>query len=184
MSCNPHRVRVNRIVERKVTLDKRTVQRINDNRPIVRADGPQRRTSVNVERNVLAPTVRPVRLDVGKGGPKGDRGPIGPAGGTIPPIEFAWGDAPSVVYEAPDDGVFTIIRVDVTAAFNAGATIKVGIEGEPEALQPAQYNNPLVVDGYENTADLFVLAGTKVWLQIEGATQGTGVLYLTFLPES
>lgn len=104
----------------------------------------------------------------------------------VPPIPFSYGDAPGIVWTAPVDGVFTIARLDIETPFNgAGATISVGVIGNITALLSA--NEPAVAAAYEDAADYPVLAGTGIWLEIHpgaGASQGSGTLYVTFVPES
>lgn len=114
--------------------------------------------------------------------------PAGQPGGDfpfVPPIPYSYGDAASIVWSAPVAGVLTIVRLDVTIAFNVSSTIKVGVIGNIEALLAASENDPLHVADYEKAADFAVMAGQGIWLEITpgvGTSQGSGTLYVTFVP--
>ena len=186
MTCNPHRVRVSQVVERKIVLDRRTVARINDNRPVTRVDPERRQTRANVTQSVLAPVVRPVVLDVGKGGPRGPRGERGPAGGSIPAISFSYGDAAHTIYTPESAGTLTYTRIKLNTAFNGVAPqIIIGTAADPDAAMPADYNDPKLALEYENTPDIHLDENESVILTItpDGSTQGAGLIFLEFLPD-
>jgi hypothetical protein len=130
---------------------------------------------------VTKPVVRRVEIVA-----EGPQGPKGAPGGSVPPIPFAYGDAPSIVWTPDAAGVITIVRLDILVAFNQPSTIKVGVIGNTEALLRAQDNDPSSMLDYEVAADFPVVVGQGVWLEISpggGTTQGSGVLYVTFIPE-
>lgn len=117
----------------------------------------------------------------------GPQGPKGAPGSTIPPVYFAYGDAPSVRWTATDAGLLTGVRVIIRVAFNGvGPTIEVGVNADVDAALPAMYNDPTAVQEFENTPDIQMAAGDTVTLTISpgiGATLGSGVLLLEFQPD-
>jgi len=116
----------------------------------------------------------------------GPQGPRGFPGGSIPPIEFAYGDAAAIRYTTEGPGTFTLARVDVTTVFNGAApSILVGFVGDTDALMTATDSDLLFPAGFENTPDLHVAGATGVWVEIapSGSSQGAGVLYLVFMPD-
>lgn len=122
---------------------------------------------------------------------RGSPGPIGPSGTSeisVPPIAFAYGDAPSLRWTAPVNGVFLNTRIELDVAFNGSApSIKVGIIGNVEALMSSVENDPKTVAIYDVASDFNVTAGMGIWLEISpgaGTNAGTGTLYVTFIPES
>lgn len=151
------------------------------------------RAKVLIDREARVPIVRRERSSVliptgapGARGPAGEDGQPGiDAQGQIPPIPFSWGDAPATVYTPEVDGMLTIVRVQYTTAFNgSGATLVVGTTADPDAAMPAAYNSPHSVYEYENTPDLPLDEGEALVLTITPGTasQGAGLLFLTFLP--
>lgn len=125
-------------------------------------------------------------------GPRGEQGFEGPQGvpginalGQIPPIAFNWGDAPQAVYTAETGGFLSLVRIQFTQAFNdPSAQIIVGIAGNPDGIMPADFNQPTTIYEYENSPDLFMSMGDEVILTISSgiSSQGSGLLFLTFLP--
>lgn len=161
---------------KRITLDDRTVAKINDNRPrnvVQRRDTPV----TVVERDTI----------VRAGGGMGAQGRPGAPGGSIPAITFGFGDAPRVVYAPTTSGVLVNARLKIDAPFNgAGAEIRIGISGDAEAVLAAADSDPSRALEYENTPDLRLVAGQGVVLAITpgaGATAGAGQLFLTFLPD-
>lgn len=116
----------------------------------------------------------------------GRRGPRGPAGDSIPPINFGFGDAPADVWTAESAGVLTIVRLQMRVPFDgAGAAIRVGLAGgDPEAILPAAWVHPYSDQEFEATPDLVLAQGDAVRLAITPgtATAGAGTLFLSFIP--
>lgn len=134
--------------------------------------------------NALVRPVNPV-LKINNIGQRGLPGVNG--SGAIAPIEFAFGDADHVVFTTPVAGIFTITRIEITQAFDgAGASIRVGTAGQPEALMSAAKNYPAQLASYEAASDFRVAANTGIILSISpgiSPAQGAGTLYLIFTPE-
>lgn len=164
---------------KRVILDRSTVARIEQHR-IVRPATVS--TPVRVAAGV--PVVN-VGAAAGPQGPRGEPGLSG--GGTTPPIEFAFGDAPGAVYTPSVDGMLTVVRLQMTTAFNgSGAAIELGTLADPAAAFPANFNDPYSTQEFEVTPDLPLLAGQSLRLTITpgSASQGAGLLFLTFIPTS
>lgn len=118
---------------------------------------------------------------------KGDEGAPGVSGGgPTPPINFAFGDAPSMVFVPAVAGVVTIVRVDIATPFDGtGAAIEVGTDADHTALMSSAFNDPTAIAEYELTVAVPLVAGEGVRLGITpgtGATRGSGTLFLTFAP--
>lgn len=120
-------------------------------------------------------------------GAQGPQGIPGTSGGTISPINFSWGDASSAIYTASDAGRITTIRVVITTAFNGtGAALSLGSVGSPEAAMPQSEIEPTTEAEFEVTSDYVMAAGASLFFTITpggGASQGAGVIYLTYLPD-
>jgi hypothetical protein len=122
---------------------------------------------------------------------RGPMGPIGPAGpasdGTIAPISFSYGDAPGVVFTPSEDGTLTYARVVFETAFDgASPAFKLGTLADDDCVMATHQNDPLEVGEYEVTADAPLVAGQSVYIAITpgaGASQGAGLIYLTFIPD-
>lgn len=116
----------------------------------------------------------------------GRRGPRGPAGDSIPPINFGFGDAPANVWTAESAGVLTVVRLQMRTPFDgAGAAIRVGLaDGDPEAILAADQVNPYSDHEFEVTPDLVLAQGDAVRLAITTGTAsaGAGTLFLSFIP--
>lgn len=143
-------------------------------------------TVVMLNRQTMAKIAAP-----GPQGARGQDGQQGPAGtdgaGQVPARMFSWGDAPQVVFTAPGAGRLALVRIQYLQAFNgAGATVVVGTPGDPAAAMPAEWNNPHSVLEYENSPDLLLAEGDTVVLAITPGTasQGEGLLFLTFIPSA
>lgn len=163
-----------------IRVDRSTVARINANRPAVRVADPSAALTVAQRGN----TVR-AGANIGPQGPQGEPGLSG--GGTIAPIAFAWGDAPGAVFTPGAAGVLTVARFKFDVPFNgSGASIVLGTLADPDAAMPAAYLDPYSEQEFENTPDLALDAGQALRLSITPgtATQGSGVLFLTFIPSA
>lgn len=116
----------------------------------------------------------------------GRRGPRGPAGDSIAPINFGFGDAPADVWTAESAGVLTVVRLQMRTPFDgAGAAIHVGLAGgNPEAILAADQVNPYSDHEFEVTPDLVLAQGDAVRLAITPGTAsaGAGTLFLSFIP--
>lgn len=116
---------------------------------------------------------------------QGPQGPKGEPGGSVPPIPFAYGDAPSAVFAVPSPGVFTTIRISIDEAFDLPASIRVGLNATVDALMDGAENDPRAEADYEVMPDVPATTGDIVTLTITpspSASSGRGVLYLTFIP--
>lgn len=160
---------------KRVTLDRRTVAKISDNRP--RVVPVVSSTPVNVTRRDTV---------VRTGGAMGAQGPKGEPGGTVPPVAFAFGDAASMIFVPDATGTLTEVRVKMTVAFDdAAATIVLGTIAEPDAALPAEYCDPTTISEYEYTPDLRLAPGEGVRITISPGTSsaGAGIVFLTYLPD-
>jgi hypothetical protein len=160
-----------------VVLDRRTVQRINDHRPRVTVSGGS------------STVVSQKTTSVVTGGAMGVQGPPGVAGtpgGTVQPVSFSYGDAPGTVYAPTAAGTVTVARVVITTPFNGTApTLQLGTLAVPDAAMAATDSDPTTAGEYEVTADLQLAAGEALRITItpDGSTAGTGLIYLTFIPD-
>lgn len=158
-----------------VILGPNTVAKIDANRP--RAVVLKQPTPVTV-------VEQPTNVNVGG---MGIQGRPGAPGGSIPTIDFAWGDAPHIVWTPDNAGVLTLVRIDIVTPFNgASPSIVVGTLSDPTAAMPADQNDPKSIAKYQRTADIHLIAGQGVLLTITpgaGASAGAGVLILEFLPD-
>lgn len=158
-----------------VVLSRDIVAKIDANRPSTAVI--KQNTPVNV-------TERPT--DVVLGG-QGIQGRPGQPGGSIPPIDFAFGDAAHAVWTPQAAGLLTYARIIVREPFNGtGAAIVVGTLAQPDAAMPSYFNDPKQANEYENTPDIRLAAGESIYLTITpgtGATAGAGTLLLGFLPD-
>ncbi|WP_313033415.1 hypothetical protein [Stenotrophomonas acidaminiphila] len=130
---------------------------------------------------------------VGKGaqgpeGPAGPVGPVGPAGsGSMPPIDFAFGDAsPAVVLLVQEPLEVLSVSLQVEEAFDGtGAAVALGTTADPDLLLPPAFNAPGVLGVYETAPRAELPAGTEMILTIApgvGATAGRGQLVITAVP--
>jgi hypothetical protein len=167
-------VRIGGGAARRITLSNSTVAKINANRP---------RTVVQAINTPVQAVDRPTLVKTGGG--MGVQGRPGAAGGTIPPIDFAFGDAGSIRWVAPAAGTVTVVRLDFTEAFDAPAQVQVGITADHAALMPADRSDPTQLASFGVIADVEIAQGDGVWLEItpNGATRGAGTLYVSFVPE-
>lgn len=160
----------------RITMDRRTTAIIADHRP--RTVPQARNTAVDV-------TSRPTTVKAGNG--MGVQGPKGEPGGTVPPIPFSFGDASAAIWMPDAAGVVTVARIVVTEAFDGDSpALALGTAAAPESILPPEYVAPASAGEYEATADVRLSAGEAVRLSISpgvGATQGAGVVYITFLPD-
>jgi hypothetical protein len=123
---------------------------------------------------------------LGQQGPKGDPGISG--GGSVPPVSIAVGDAAHVVFEAPEDGVVTNVRLRVTEAFDGtGAQVAIGTIGDADAVMAAADSDVSTAAEYETTPDFAMTEGQTLLVTItpgSGATQGAAQLLFQFTPSA
>lgn len=167
---------VNDMGPKRITLSRNTVARIEQNRPKVVTKSAQQRVDV-----VEQPTIAKVGTNLGPPGPRGA------PGGSIPAIEFAFGDAPRVVFTPDAAGLLTYARVKYTEVFNgANPQLFAGTLADPDAAMPAAFNDPRSLEEYEYTPDIRLATGESIILTIvpgAGASAGAGILILGFLPD-
>jgi hypothetical protein len=121
----------------------------------------------------------------------GQQGPIGPAGpgadGTVPPLSFSYGDAPGVIWTPSEAGTLTYVRAVFETAFNGtNPSFILGTLADADAILAADQADPNSVGEYEVTADVHLAASEAVYISINpgaGASQGAGLIYLTFIPD-
>jgi hypothetical protein len=94
-------------------------------------------------------------------------------------VAFAFGDAsPLPILTVPNDCTDILARLVIDTPFDgAGAQLKLGTSGNPEALLAAVHNDPTQAAGYEAAPDVSLSAGQQILLTITpgaGATQGAG----------
>jgi hypothetical protein len=94
-------------------------------------------------------------------------------------VSFSYGDAsPAPLFTVPADCTDILARLVIDTPFDgAGASLKLGTSGNPEAFLAAADNDPTAAAGYEAAPDLSVSSGEQVLLTITpgtGATQGAG----------
>lgn len=156
---------------KRVTLDARTVAEIANNRP----------------KTVVQPGTSPLQVQdkhttVKTGAGMGVQGPPGLAGGTIPAIDFSYGDVSSrSVYTSPGGTLVNARLVFDTPFDGLGAAVSVGTATVADAHLPAALNDPSTTSEFETTPDAVMAPGEKVYLYItpgSGATQGAGRLFL------
>lgn len=133
-------------------------------------------TSVATTRNV--PTLTTV-LSPGPQGPPGTPGLD--AGGTIPAVTFQFGDAsPATIATTPNDATreMVLVSFQVEQAFDGvGASVSLGISGQPELLMPTVTDLLSVVGVYEFAPRVELPASTPIILTINpgsGASSGRG----------
>ncbi len=162
---------------KRISLSQNTVARINSNRP---ASVIARPTTVNIDGSG---TTVAAGNAMGVQGPQGEPGLSG--AGTIPPINFSFGDAPGAVYTPIVAGVLTVVRVQMRTPFNGtGGAIRIGTLADSEAALPAAHIDPYSDHEFEATPDIALAAGEAVRITITPGTasQGSGQLFLTFIP--
>lgn len=143
-------------------------------------------TPVSIDSSPNNVTVPQLPTKVITGNAMGVQGPKGEPGGSVPAIAFSYGDAPSVVWTPDAPGILTLVRLKVTQSFNSpAAAIAVGTASDPDAALPSAYVDASVAEEYENTPDIRLAPGEGVRLTITpgGASQGAGLLFLTFTPD-
>lgn len=127
----------------------------------------------------------PKTISAPKQGPMGPPstvpGPQGPPGSALTPYEFAFGVAsPVVAYTLAVDSLITSVRLIITQAFNgAGATLSVGIPGQPELFLAVSENDPTMTMSFEVYPDIELPAGTQIVVSINpGASPSQGLATL------
>lgn len=116
----------------------------------------------------------------GPAGPKGDPGDSSTATNRAI-VPFAFGDAsPVPIFTPAVNCTGILMRLVINVPFNgAGATLTLGTAAQPNALLPADHNDPTNVGGYEVAPDAALVAGVPIVLTIipgTGATQGAGFI--------
>lgn len=150
-----------------------------------------RANTVVVEAQRTVAAVREVSRPVKVSSP-GPRGPAGPAGasgeGQLPVVEFAYGDASSVVLVLPAGLALEVLLVslEIEVPFDgAGAQLQVGVMGQPGLLMQAEQNDPTQIATFEVSPRVELPGATGVLLTIApgtGATQGSGRLTVQTAP--
>lgn len=176
----PATVRISNGGATVIRLDRSTVARIANNRPSIAVTDRASRVGVTQQTN----TVR-AGANIGPQGPQGEDGLSG--GGTVSPVAFSFGDASGTIFTPAATGTLTTVRVVFTTRYDGdGATFALGTLASPGAAMSTNDNNPAVAAEYEVTADLPLAAGEALRLTQSpgaGATQGAGLIYLTFIPD-
>ena len=128
----------------------------------------------------LAETIVGVTVQMGAPGRDGQTVPGPGADPEIVSVAFAFGDAPSAVYTMPRAGRIVGAALTVRAAFGGGATVIVGTAfGDRSVMSPAD-SDPGTAGDYGVSLDLYLAAGSPVWITIApaGSNLGFGVLTL------
>lgn len=161
-----------------VRVSPQTVARVSAARAAIVAAGGS--AAVSIEQS-------PNRVSIGGvAGVQGPPGPAGTPGGTIQPIAFSYGDASGAIYEPSASGTITVVRLVIEAPFNGAApSLQLGTLASPAAAMAATDNDPSSAGEYEVTADLRLAAGEPLRITVapDGSTQGSGRIYLTFIPD-
>lgn len=113
----------------------------------------------------------------------GPPGPVGPPGGAVPTLAFAYGDASPVLVETLLTGQrLTEVRLSVETAFNgAGARLSVGTLASPDLFADGAVIDPGTVAVFEFSPQNVFLVDTPVYLFItpgSGASAGKGSVIL------
>lgn len=103
--------------------------------------------------------------------------------GIIPLIAFSYGDAsPSIVYTLAHSLEIIAISLEIDTGFNGtGASISLGITGQPDLLIPSSKCDPSVIGVWEYSPRVTLPAGTQLILTIApgtGASVGHGQIYI------
>lgn len=115
----------------------------------------------------------------------------GQGGGGAAPTEatlsFAYGDAsPLPVFTLPVAALIVSASLSIRTAFDgAGASLQLGMQGQPGRLIPSNDIAPDLEAQYETYPDLPLAAGTQILLTITpgtGATRGAGAVVIDYLP--
>lgn len=114
----------------------------------------------------------------GPSGPKGAPGDSSTATGRAV-VPFAFGDAsPVPIFTPAANCTDILVRLVIDTPFDgAGAQLMLGTAAQPDALMPANHNDPGMAGGYEAAPDAALVAGVPIVLTIVpggGATQGAG----------
>lgn len=130
-------------------------------------------------------TVEPHVVTVVSAGQQGLRGVPGPAGNSIPAVQFAYGDAtPGAVYTPPTDQIITSLSIVVTQVFNGtGAKVSIGTTGDPDLLVPEDETDLSILGGFGFEPQVEIEAGTAIKVFITpgaGATQGQATILIEY----
>jgi hypothetical protein len=165
---------------KRITLNRSTVAKIHANRSTTVASRP---TNVQVDANAPRLTVG----GMGAQGPRGEQGFTGASDSGVPPVAFGYGDASGTIWSPDVAGTLVLARIVFSTAYDgSGAAVAIGTLAEPNSILAATDNDPATAGEYEVTADKHLGAGEAVRLTNTpgiGASQGAGLIYLTFLPD-
>lgn len=157
---------------------------------IVRETGQARTVVVDRVRTVASVQKQHVPVKVVAPGPQGPKGETGTsADGAYPAFSIAFGDASGVVLVlGPGTQEVTLVSMEVEEAFNgAGASVAIGIAGNPGLLMPASYNDPATLGVYEAAPRVQLPGGTPIHVSLisgAGATAGRAQLVIQTTPTS
>lgn len=124
---------------------------------------------------------------------RGRQGPPGPAGtsgdGLLPAVNFAFGDASSVVVTTTADDSVEVTRLvlEIETPFNGtGATISVGTLAQPTLLMTTEQNTPYIAATFDLAPGVELSPSTGIYLTINAGTasQGSGKLVISTAPIS
>lgn len=138
--------------------------------------------------SVISTTQVPSVLAVASPGPQGRVGTPGTSGaGVLPPIDFSYGSAsPTGVVTLAETSEVTGISLQVEQVFDGvGASVALGVAGDPESLMPAAFTSLASLDTYEFSPRIEYPAGTVLILTIvpgAGASQGLGQIIISTVP--
>lgn len=137
------------------------------------------RDAVSSTRNSLVTRDRPQRQLVSKG----QVGPAGLSGGTVPAIGFSFGDAtPATIFTCTSNAVLTQVSVVIDTVFN-GASPSIKVSVGAVIVMPTSENDPTQAAEYQAAPALAISHGDQVALTIipgAGATAGSGRIFLEF----
>ena len=137
---------------------------------------------------VATVTARTSTVTATSPGPQGPAGAPGASGsGLLPAIEFSYGDAsPAVVATLTQITEIVAVSLQVEVPFNGtGASVALGVAGQPGSLMPAADSDVSVLAVYEFSPRVEYPAGTQILLTIvpgAGASAGAGQIVLTTTP--
>jgi hypothetical protein len=112
--------------------------------------------------------------------PPADSTPI-PEEENLVQVSFSWGDvSPVQVWVAPANALIVTVTVNILVPFNAPAGLSVGDAGNPNRLFPGGMIDAMDTAEFEWNPQHRYLSSTPVLLSIQqnGATQGSGIVYL------
>jgi hypothetical protein len=161
----------------RVVATPQTIAAVAAARPVIQVP------ASGLKQPVVAQT-RPVIDVTGRQGLPGPRGPRGlPGADALPPVDFDFDVAsPFPLHVLGEDTLITMARLRIGTAFNgAGASLSIGIAGQPDLLLPAGYVNPAKQASYEAAPDVLLPEGTTILLFVtpgSAAVQGSGQVFI------